>query len=101
MCDSLRKIRGVVDYQKWQSSTIDLYLPHFEFCDRESLSCWKRLQNERENDFLYQEEMMASSLSPILMELLRKVTTRETSVTRQVFFFCLFLGGLVRGTENF
>ena len=31
------KIRGEVDYQKWQA-TIDLYQSHFEFCDREALT---------------------------------------------------------------
>ena len=31
------RIRGEVDYQKWQA-TIDIYLKHFEFCDREALT---------------------------------------------------------------
>lgn len=56
------KIRGVVDYQKWQS-TIDLYLPHFEFCDRESLSLLEEIAKRAENvTFCIKEEMMWLSI---------------------------------------
>ena len=56
------KIRGVVDYQKWQS-TIDLYLPHFEFCDQESLSLLEEIAKRAENvTFCIKEEMMWLSI---------------------------------------
>ena len=42
------KIRGEVDYQKWQA-TIDLYLEHFEFCDREALTLLKEIAERAEN----------------------------------------------------
>ena len=56
------KIRGVVDYQKWQS-TIDLYLPHVEFCDRESLSLLGEIAKRAENvTFCIQEETLRLSI---------------------------------------
>ena len=42
------RIRGEVDYQKWQA-TIDLYLDHFEFCDREALTLLKEIAERAEN----------------------------------------------------
>jgi len=42
------RIRGEVDYQKWQA-TIDLYLEHFEFCDREALTLLKEIADRAEN----------------------------------------------------
>ena len=42
------RIRGEVDYQKWQA-TIDLYLEHFEFCDREALMLLKEIAERAEN----------------------------------------------------
>ena len=42
------RIRGEVDYQKWQV-TIDLYLEHFEFCDREALTLLKEIADRAEN----------------------------------------------------
>ena len=42
------KIRGEVDYQKWQAP-IDLYQTHFEFCDREALTLLKEIAERAEN----------------------------------------------------
>ena len=42
------RIRGEVDYQKWQA-IIDLYLEHFEFCDREALTLLKEIAERAEN----------------------------------------------------
>ena len=42
------RIRGEVDYQKWQA-TIDLYSEHFEFCDREALTLLKEIAERAEN----------------------------------------------------
>ena len=42
------RIRGEVDYQKWLA-TIDLYLEHFEFCDREALTLLKEIADRAEN----------------------------------------------------
>ncbi len=42
------KVRGEVDYQKWQA-TIDLYQIHFEFCDREALTLLKEIAERAEN----------------------------------------------------
>ncbi len=42
------KIRGVVDYEKWQA-TIDLYMMHFEFCDKERLTLLKEIAERAEN----------------------------------------------------
>lgn len=42
------KKRGVIDYQKWQA-TIDLYLEHFEFCNREVLMLLKEVAEWAEN----------------------------------------------------
>ncbi len=42
------KVRGEVDYQKWQA-TIDLYQTHFEFCDREALTLLKEIAERAEN----------------------------------------------------
>lgn len=42
------KVRGEVDYQKWQA-TIDLYQSHFEFCDREALTLLKEIAERAEN----------------------------------------------------
>lgn len=42
------KIRGEVDYQKWQAA-IDLYLENFEFCDREALTLLKEIAERAEN----------------------------------------------------
>lgn len=42
------RIRGEVDYQKWQA-TIDLYMKHFEFCDREALTLLKEIAERAEN----------------------------------------------------
>lgn len=42
------KIRGMVDYERWQA-TIDLYMEHFEFCDREHLSLLKEIAERAEN----------------------------------------------------
>ena len=56
------KIRGVGDYQKWQS-TIDIYLPHVEFCDRESLSLLGEIAKRAENvTFCIQEETLRLSI---------------------------------------
>ena len=52
----------MVDYQKWQS-TIDLYLSHFEFCDRESLSLLEEIAERAENvTFCIQEETLRLSI---------------------------------------
>ena len=47
---SIRKRRSSVevDYQKWQA-TIDHYLKHFEFCDREALTLLKEIAERAEN----------------------------------------------------
>lgn len=42
------RIRGEVDYQKWQA-TIDMYLEHFEFCDKEALTLLKEIAERAEN----------------------------------------------------
>lgn len=42
------KVRGEVDYQKWQA-TIDLYQTHFEFCGREALTLLKEIAERAEN----------------------------------------------------
>lgn len=42
------KIRGVVDYEKWEAS-IDLYMEHFEFCDKEALTLLKEIAERAEN----------------------------------------------------
>lgn len=42
------KIRGVVDHEKWEAS-IDLYQPHFEFCDKEHLTLLKEIAERADN----------------------------------------------------
>lgn len=41
------KIRGKVDYQKW-STVYDLYLEHFESCDRRGLTLLKEIAERAE-----------------------------------------------------
>ena len=56
------KIRGEVDYQKWQA-TIDLYLEHFEFCDRKALTLLKEIAERAENvTFSMKDELLRMSV---------------------------------------
>jgi len=52
------RIRGEVDYQKWQA-TIDLYLEHFEFCDREALTLLKGDRREGGECYIFDEKWVA------------------------------------------
>lgn len=42
------KIRGMVDYERWEAS-INLYMEHFEFCDKEALTLLKEIAERAEN----------------------------------------------------
>lgn len=37
-----------MDYEKWEAS-IDLYMEHFEFCDKEALTLLKEIAERAEN----------------------------------------------------
>lgn len=42
------RIRGVVDYENWQA-VIEMYMEHFEFCDREALGLLKEMAERADN----------------------------------------------------